>query len=388
MKKIYIPFLILALIIATSFFPIRVKAAYSFQETLTINHLKVPSDQTNFTVLATTTDTTLKVIGSGGNVQNASGFDITYSSTVCTAPTLLKWENEYYDGTTGKRIDWILITSLSSSVDTVIYRCYGDPTISTFQGGVTGSAWDSNYKGVWHEPDGTTLSAVDSLGVSNGTVTGATAGTGQIDGAAALSGSSQYIDVGNTSNLQIIGDITIEAWVNPTDRSNYNGIMGKTTGNVPTSYDFYLVQGSGIPDFFRGNGTSAPDVAGTNPVPSGVFSHIVVTESGTTVTHYLNGAANGSGSAVVTPSDGGTNALIGSRADHATMFKGAMDEIRISNIARSADWITTEYNNQVNVATFITTGGSTPISSGGVSIPVVALLGSRMTIKGSKVIIK
>jgi hypothetical protein len=41
-----------------------------------------------------------------------------------------------------------------------------------------------------------------------------------------------------------------------------------------------------------------------------------------------------------------------------TNFKvnGTMDEIRISGVVRSADWIATEYNNQFSPATFYTVG--------------------------------
>ena len=37
-------------------------------------------------------------------------------------------------------------------------------------------------------------------------------------------------------------------------------------------------------------------------------------------------------------------------------FYGYIDEVRISNIARNAAWILTEYNNQLNPATFYTIG--------------------------------
>jgi hypothetical protein len=33
-------------------------------------------------------------------------------------------------------------------------------------------------------------------------------------------------------------------------------------------------------------------------------------------------------------------------------FKGYLDEVRISHVARSADWIKTEYRNQANSALF------------------------------------
>jgi hypothetical protein len=35
---------------------------------------------------------------------------------------------------------------------------------------------------------------------------------------------------------------------------------------------------------------------------------------------------------------------------------GSLDEVRVSNAVRSADWIATEYNNQSSPATFYTLG--------------------------------
>jgi hypothetical protein len=116
----------------------------------------------------------------------------------------------------------------------------------------------------------------------------------------------------------------------------------------------YLIAGSGLPSFLLGNG-SVYSWSTANAAPAaGSWSHIAVTMSGATATHYLNGLSNGSGTVSTTIADGGRNAKIGSRDDLFTMFKGALDEIRVSNSARSADWIATEYNNQYAPATFYT----------------------------------
>jgi len=37
-------------------------------------------------------------------------------------------------------------------------------------------------------------------------------------------------------------------------------------------------------------------------------------------------------------------------------FNGLLDELRVSNTARSANWIATEYNNQSNPAAFFSVG--------------------------------
>jgi hypothetical protein len=49
----------------------------------------------------------------------------------------------------------------------------------------------------------------------------------------------------------------------------------------------------------------------------------------------------------------------GSDGSLNTFFNGTLDEIRISNTARSADWLKTEYNNQSSPSTFYSFGTET-----------------------------
>src|SRR4029077_10286953 len=43
-------------------------------------------------------------------------------------------------------------------------------------------------------------------------------------------------------------------------------------------------------------------------------------------------------------------------------LNGSIDEMRLSNVARSADWIATEYNNQNSPSTFYTLGEFSPLA--------------------------
>ena len=42
--------------------------------------------------------------------------------------------------------------------------------------------------------------------------------------------------------------------------------------------------------------------------------------------------------------------------DGTGYFNGALDEVRISDVERSAEWVSTEYNNQSNPACFYSVG--------------------------------
>src|SRR4029077_23347 len=80
---------------------------------MTINHTKVPSTQSNFTVLVNVTDPALKTVANGGHVANANGYDIGFYAD-SGGTTKLKWEVEKYNGTTGNLIAWVKIPSVSS----------------------------------------------------------------------------------------------------------------------------------------------------------------------------------------------------------------------------------------------------------------------------------
>ena len=70
-------------------------------------------------------------------------------------------------------IDWVNVATLSHTTDTVIYLFYGNSSVTTDQSNA-GGTWNSNFMGVWHFPNGTTLSANDSpANGNNGTIGGA-----------------------------------------------------------------------------------------------------------------------------------------------------------------------------------------------------------------------
>jgi len=202
---------------------------YGFRRAITIDHTQVPNtDQANFPVLVSGTFASLATTANGGNVTNANGYDIILTSDAA-GTTLLPFEQEVYNPSTGAIVYWVKIPTVSHTSDTVFYLFYGNSSISTSQSNKNG-VWDSNYVGVWHLPNGSTLNANDSTSnANNGTINGATPTNGEIDGAASLNGSNQNITVnkqyGLTSNL------TFSAWVKFSGLSGYQEILGQDTSS-------------------------------------------------------------------------------------------------------------------------------------------------------------
>ena len=92
------------------------------------------------------------------------------------------------------------------------------------------------------------------------------------------------------------------------------------------------------------------------------WTHIVGVVNAGVPSLYINGAsaAASTTNAVGTYVSSLSNAAIGDSPDFtsgAGLWSGLIDEVRISNTARSAAWITTEYNNQGTPSSFVTVGG-------------------------------
>ena len=120
---------------------------WSYRKKITVDNTKVPNtDQTDFPVLVNTTDADWKHTGSGGNLGQADGGDILFTSS--DGITKLHHEIESYDSTTGELVAWVRTPTLSSSADTDFYIYYGNAS-AVDQWNPTG-VWDTGYKGVWH----------------------------------------------------------------------------------------------------------------------------------------------------------------------------------------------------------------------------------------------
>ena len=332
--------------------------AFGFYSPVTVAHAQVPSTQSNFPVLVSVTDARFKTTGGGGNVQNASGFDIRpYSDTGLT--TALTYELERYNSSTGEVIMWVSIASLSSSVDTPIYLAYGDATLSS--DGSSASTWDSNFKAVWHLKDGTTLSGTDTTTGNNLTLNNTpTAVAGQIDGGMGLNGTNQDATPANPGDFPITTAWSVSCWVNATVLVGSDRIIvkwGQFSNNGP-----HIIYTSGSAQWsvrFWG-GTSCN---GGTPA-TGTWTHLYGTFDASNLRLYVGGSL-AAGPTAATPASGTAAGVVGSNSLGGSFWSGSLDEIRISDVARSADWITTEFNNQSNPGSFAPLGTEVPVGGGG-----------------------
>lgn len=350
---------------------------FTYYKKITIDHAKVPGDLTDFPFLFNTTNADLKTVANGGKIENtasggASG-SLTVPADLVFSPNQdgsdpYDFEVEKYDPATGELVAHVRIPSLSSSVDTVFYVVYGDSDVTTSQENVTG-VWGANYKGVWHLGEGSNP-YYDST-INNNDSTAGTYPTadpaGRIDGAQNFETSNdEYISIPDADSLDLTGLLTLEAWVkleslpgggNP----DYYFVCSKKQQEDPPIVNYELMSHSLLSGklHFQCYYDGAWRTATWETAPSiGVWYYVVGVHDGSNIKISVNGAAfvTGSATAALTANVGALT--IGGQTTKIGLYHwdGLIDEVRISPVARSANYIQATYNNQSSPSTFYEVG--------------------------------
>ena len=197
-----------------------------------------------------------------------------------------------------------------------------------------------------------------ALGSSN------TTSDGKISRAAAFGATDDNVDVGTGASLRP-GSITVELWAYP-----------ECIDTAPDRHPFMVTQDQQRPEYlgyyleiyrtmtyhrfgiYPANGTTYAYAHASPQVANQVWYHVVgARDAGTGVTSiYVNGVQVGT-HGIMTGGiayDDTKPVLIGGIGTQT--WDGLLDEVRISDTNRSADWIATEYNNQDSPLTFYTMG--------------------------------
>jgi hypothetical protein len=152
--------------------------------------------------------------------------------------------------------------------------------------------------------------------------------------------------------------LTVETWVKPDLLPpGGTGIVAKWNSWAAGSGGSYILwQGSaGTVGWGVITETSTAYFYNTSVLQPGQWYHIVGTYDGSQIRLYINGALAGTPTSI-TGRIASTNDPCYVGRYTTPYFNGTIDEVRISNVSRSVDWILTEYNNQLNPSTFYSVG--------------------------------
>ena len=216
---------------------------------------------------------------------------------------------------------------------------------------------DTSLKGYWsfNGKDMSGTSAYDRSGAGNtGTLTsGPVITEGKLGQALSFDGSDDNVALGATG-VNITGDISITAWINP--RSYGGGLRGSILNNggfsPTTGYRFNVDNtnvSNGIGFGINTTGTINVDyfVSAASSVSLNTWQMVAVTfsDSGDSVNFYVNGVNKGTRTLSTSISSSAVAASIGSRNGmNDRVFDGSLDEVRLYNRALTEAEIKSLYN--------------------------------------------
>jgi len=276
------------------------------------------------------------------DVASPAGWDLRL--TDADGSRFLSYEIDQWDAK-GKSYVWVQLPKLARN--TCIWAYWGNhdaarpPTYAN-----DGSTWSEGYGAVWHLSEvrrgtgGLPVYRDSSPNANHGN--DHVSGPGQpglVGGGQALNGGSDYIDCGNHASLNVRDAITVEAWIKHVG-GDYRGVINR---GYWTAGPWELRFGrEGTP---RGTRLGARMSTGTGSlglniqVPPKEWHHVALIYDGSTVACYLDGRCEASGDLSGKLLLVDTPVTIGQNGRHGEYYEGAIDEVRISGVARSSAWV-------------------------------------------------
>jgi cellulose synthase/poly-beta-1,6-N-acetylglucosamine synthase-like glycosyltransferase/CheY-like chemotaxis protein len=333
---------------------------------ITINASQVPGDLTNFPVLVNLSSDSDLAAGAQGD-----GDDILFTTSDGT--TKVSHEIEYFNNSTGALQAWVELPNVSGSNNTDFYMYYCNSGASNQE--AVANTWDNGFVSVQHLAE-STGTQTDSTGRGNtGTLHGTTSfdSGSKIDGGRDFDGSSGYISMSNSADINSSGPYTdreISLWFNADTTSGRQVLFEE--GAATRGFNIYIDSG-----YLYVGGWNTPvgesNWSGTwhsTSISADTWYHVTLMLTGGTSTvqadvfkGYLNGSQYGSGNGsqlwnhtgdIRVARSGAGSKYHDGNSNSAYYYDGTIDELRISNATRSANWIAASYNNQNNPGAFYT----------------------------------
>ena len=339
---------------------------YAFSDNITLNttSLGITSNLTNFPALLSIQDNNLIISGAcTDKVQNPNGPNYDFAFFDSSSPsTELYYQVESYDQTTGTLLVWVKVPTLTYTTNKSISFFYGSksPTV-THNTAFFNNTWASDYQAVYHFNEGTYTGSVTDGTASGHTATanGMTAAnlvTGKIGTAYSFNGSSTSISV--ASGVNITGSFTISAWVKLSAINIDQKVMTNQAAAGSSTGGYKLgIYTNNLPE------TESPTIdRNSTPLPTafatGAWHYIQGVYNGSSVSTYVDGSQYEVKSTTTGPTSTTAFYIGVGEGGSQLYFNGTIDEPRVSNVAKSSDWIKAEYNDQNNPTTFTTVGAT------------------------------
>ncbi len=330
--------------------------------------------------------------------SNASTTDLIIVSGTTIAPPSLTIAGDYSNNGTFTHNSGTVVLASTTAPQGLSGNLSGTSGFNTLRIiGATTSATTTGLVGKWMFEEGSGPTARDASGRGNtGTLSGTSWTTGKIGNGLSFNGSSDFVDLGNPSSLDLstANKFTLSAWVYPTSAPNGVGVISEmyspTNTTVQYELGFDMDLGPGVSSklsvgFY--DGASWRIVKDSVDIALNEWVFITGTWNGTTLRLYKNGTEvnsnNPGGSLNPANFD---KVVIGKRHDVAgttNFFPGIIDDSRIYNRDLSGSEVSDLYNERPKTLSSNASTTNLYVDSGVVNAPLSLSLAGNYTNGGT-----
>lgn len=262
----------------------------------------------------------------------------------------LPYEIERYEGSTGHLIAWIKLERVTAEGTLRFYLYYGGGHAIAAPPGV----WTNGYRRVWHFARAAPRDAVTRAGVeAEGASPPQLAAAGKVGPSHRFGGPATSWISGKVPAMTDNEPFTLSAWVYPETTGNrWIGLVTRNRANA--AYEDWIglwIAPSGKVSFGWGWKPPRNGNLSTDQVASArTWHHLVAVFDGRKLSGYVDGqlvgAKENSYQSLRDP------LLFGTDGDNGNYFDGKLDEVRLSQVARSSAWIEAQHRNQRDPGAF------------------------------------
>jgi len=206
----------------------------------------------------------------------------------------------------------------------------------------------------WNFDEGTGATAYDNVGTNNGTLmnspTWQTSPNCVSGSCLGFNGSNSYVNIKNNSQLQLVANMTVEFWINPTNlAAGRQNILDKAYGG---EFSFTQEPEGGINYFYGTSGGLADpyQAFGVTPVVQGQWQHFVLVRDFTNskLSWYRNGSLVSSTPTVYSSAAASAYDVRIGLGYTGVYYNGSIDDVRIYDYALTDSQVRQHYNAGLN----------------------------------------
>jgi hypothetical protein len=278
----------------------------------------------------------------------------------------------------GNSFVWVQIPRFTNNVS--IIAQWGGTQTTPPAGTTNGAVWTNGYVGVWHLNG---LTAVDSAQTNDAVVDGTPTVLGCVGvGATFNNTTSDTIQIPWSSGLNVSNNFEISGWfkIAASDKADYRTLIAKETNNPSTDRNWWIATRADGKLWWKSGVSSgtAIDLMSTNKdVCDGVWHHFAASHEGSVARLLVDGVQVASLASPGNASVQSAPLQFGEELGAGRYFLGQLDELRVSIVRRSTNWIWASCQTVASNASFGVVGAVTGISLVGTNL-IGSLLGNSM----------